>query len=81
MIKRIKIYNKANVQDYCQQENCSHFYISDKTGFNIDEAFDCLIISVLKNVTKIQNEGNRKERGRKLEIKEQEAPKEKKKCW
>ena len=74
--------NKAQVDNYCQQEKCQHFYTSAKTGFNLDETFNCLITSVLK---KIDNEniggGNRKGRGRKLEIKEQTTEvKEKKKC-
>jgi len=72
--------NKANVESYCQQENCNHFYTSAKTSFNLEEAFNTLITAVLKKVTKNQNEGNRKGRGRKLEIKEQEETKEKKKC-
>ena len=72
--------NKINVDKYCSQENCAHFYTSAKTGYNLEDTFKNLIISVLKKVTKNQSEGNKKGRGRKLEIKEQEAPKEKKKC-
>ena len=73
--------NQANVDSYCQQEKCQHFYTSAKTGFNLDETFECLITSVLD---KIENEnlgGNRKGRGRNLQIKEQTNDvKEKKKC-
>ena len=71
---------KANVDSYCRQENCSHFYTSAKTNFNLEDAFNTLITAVLKKVTKNQNEGSRRGRGRKLEIKEQEEPKDKKKC-
>ena len=71
---------KANVDSYCQQERCSHFYTSAKTNFNLEDAFNTLITAVLKKVTKNQNEGSRRGRGRKLEIKEQEEPKDKKKC-
>ena len=71
---------KANVDSYCQQEKCSRFYTSAKTNFNLEDAFNTLITAVLKKVTKNQNEGSRRGRGRKLEIKEQEEPKDKKKC-
>ena len=71
--------NNANVDSYCKQENCQHFYTSAKTGYNVDEAFDCLITSVLKKLEN-SNTGNKKGRGRKLDIKEQAKPKEKKKC-
>ncbi len=80
LVKKSLDENKAQVESYCQQENCQHFYTSAKTGFNLDDTFNCLINSVLK---KIENEnlgGNRKVRGRKLEIKEQTEVKEKKKC-
>jgi small GTP-binding protein len=73
--------NQAKIDSYCQQEKCQHFYTSAKTGFNLDETFECLITSVLD---KIENEnlgGNRKGRGRNLQIKEQTNDvKEKKKC-
>ena len=72
--------NNANVDAYCKQENCQHFYTSAKTGYNVDEAFDCLITSVLKKLESSNTGGNRKGRGRKLDIKEQTKPKEKKKC-
>ena len=71
--------NKANIDNYCQKENCSYFYISAKTGYNLEETFKSLITSVLQKVSKEPNEENKKSRGRgkgrKLENKE---PKEKK---
>jgi len=72
--------NKAQVNSYCQQENCQHFYTSAKTGYNLNDTFTCLIDSVLKKIENENSGGNRKGRGRKLEIKEQTEVKEKKKC-
>ena len=72
--------NKAQVNSYCQQENCKHFYTSAKTGYNLNDTFTCLIDSVLKKIENESSGGNRKGRGRKLEIKEQTEVKEKKKC-
>ena len=56
--------NKANIDNYCQKENCSHFYISAKTGYNLEETFKSLITSVLQKVSKEPNEENKKSRGR-----------------
>ena len=72
--------NKAQVNSYCKQENCQHFYTSAKTGYNLNDTFTCLIDSVLKKIENENSGGNRKGRGRKLEIKEQTEVKEKKKC-
>ena len=72
--------NNEQVEAYCNQEKCKHFYTSAKTGFNLDEAFDCLITSVLKKVLSSNTGGNRKGRGRKLEVKDQSKPKDKKGC-
>ena len=81
LVKKSLDENKAQVESYCQQENCQHFYTSAKTGFNLDDTFNCLINSVLKKIESENLGGNRKGRGRKLEIKEQSANvKEKKKC-
>ena len=73
--------NKEQVEEYCQQEKCKHFYTSAKTGFNLDEAFDTLINTALKKVLESNTGGgNKRGRGRKLEIKEQSKPKDKKGC-
>ena len=73
--------NKAQVDSYCQQEKCQHFYTSAKTGFNLDETFNSLITSVLRKIENENSSGNRKGRGRNLQIKEESTDvKEKKKC-
>ena len=72
---------KKVVDIYCNQVKCQHFYVSDKSGYNINEAFDCLINSVLKSVMSSNNEGNKGKRGRKLDNKEQIEQKNKKGCY
>ena len=73
--------NNEQVEAYCNQEKCKHFYTSAKTGFNLDEAFDTLINTALKKVLESNTGGgNKRGRGRKLEIKEQSKPKDKKGC-
>ena len=37
--------NKANIDNYYQEEKCSHFYISTKTVYNLEETFNSLITS------------------------------------
>ncbi len=54
--------NNEQVEAYCNQEKCKHFYTSAKTGFNLDEAIDCLITSVLKKVLSSNTGGNKKGR-------------------
>jgi len=61
------------INDYCQKEKCEHFYTSAKTGYNVDDTFNCLIKKVLNKVDEnpcIFNKPNisRKKKGRKLEI-------------
>ena len=75
--------NECNkvVDIYCNQVKCQHFYVSDKSRYNINEAFDCLINSVLKSVMSSNNKGNKGKRGRKLDNKEQTEPKNKKGCY
>ena len=75
LIDEYKIY----VDNYCKQENIKHFYVSSKTGFNLEETFNSLINSTLKKVSQYKIEKINKGRGRKLEIKEQEYTK--KKCY
>jgi small GTP-binding protein len=72
--------NKAQIDSYCEQEKCQHFYTSAKTGFNLEETFSSLITTVMKKMENENFGGNKKGRGRKLEIKEQSDVKEKKKC-
>jgi small GTP-binding protein len=72
--------NDEQVNAYCEQEKCKHFYTSAKTGFQLNEAFDSLINSVINKMISSNAGGNRKGRGRKLEIKEQSSTKDKKGC-
>lgn len=72
--------NSSAVDSYCAKENCKHFYTSAKTGFNLDEAFESLINSVLTKINSGTDGGVNKRRGKKLEISEQKKEKEKKGC-
>ena len=67
------------VNPFCEQEKCLHFYVSGKTGLNVDEAFDTLIREVLKKYDSYFHE-NRKKRI-KLDIFETKNEKKKKKCY
>ena len=68
--------NKELIEAYCIQENCKHFYVSAKTGYNIDTALDYLISSSIEKLKsnyrkrKEENEENYKEK--KLENEEEE---------
>ena len=33
----------SEINSYCEKENCKHFYLSVKTEYQVDEAFDSLI--------------------------------------
>ena len=72
--------NDEKVNSYCEKQKCKHFYTSAKTGFNLNDAFDSLINSVINKMISSNAGGNRKGRGRKLEIKEQSSTKDKKGC-
>lgn len=72
--------NSSAIDSYCAKENCKHFYTSAKTGFNLDEAFESLINSVLTKINSGTDSGVNKRRGKKLEISEQKKEKEKKGC-
>ena len=73
--------NSSAIDSYCAKENCKHFYTSAKTGFNLDEAFESLINSVLTKINSgTDSSGVNKRRGKKLEISEQKKEKEKKGC-
>ena len=41
--------HKEEIENYCREINCKHFYASDKTGYNIQETFDCLFKDVLNS--------------------------------
>ena len=76
--KKLKEKNEEIVNDYCQKEKCQHFYTSAKTGFNVDDVFECLIKKVLDNIEKNPDIVNKK-KGRRLEISAHEdEPKQKK---
>ena len=73
--------NSSAIDSYCAKENCKHFYTSAKTGFNLDEAFESLINSVLTKINSgTDSSGVNKRKGKKLEISEQKKEKEKKGC-
>ena len=71
--------NTSLVNEYIKKENCQIFYTSCKTGYNVEEAFDTLIKSVLKYVQD-NNIVTNKRAGKKLEIRQQVQPVEKKGC-
>ena len=71
--------NTSLVNEYIKKENCKIFYTSCKTGYNVEEAFDTLIKSVLKYVQD-NNIVTNKRAGKKLEIRQQTQPVEKKGC-
>ena len=71
--------NTSLVNEYIKKENCKIFYTSCKTGYNVEEAFDTLIKSVLKYVQD-NNIVTNKRAGKKLEIRQQVQPVEKKGC-
>ena len=60
---------KPSIESYCTKESIKHFfYISSKTGFDIDEVFDTLIVDTLNKVFSSTNGLVTRRRGRKLEI-------------
>ena len=71
--------NSSQVNEYVAKENCKIFYTSCKTGYNVKEVFDTLIKSVLKYVQD-NNIVTNKRAGKKLEIRQQVQPVEKKGC-
>ena len=71
--------NSSAIEAYCSKENCKHFYTSAKTGYNLDDAFESLINTVLNRVCS-GPEGGVKRKGKKLEIGEQKKEKDKKGC-
>jgi small GTP-binding protein len=79
--KKLKEKNEEIVNDYCQKERCQHFYTSAKTGFSVDDVFECLIKKVLDNIEKNPDIVNKK-KGRRLEISahEDEPKQKKRKC-
>ena len=71
--------NNEKVDNYCEKQKCKHFYTSAKTGFNLNDAFDSLINSVLKKVMGGNTAGVKK-KGKQLSIKEQTKPKKEGGC-
>ena len=67
----------SEINSYCAKENCKHFYTSAKTRFQVDEAFDSLIKSVLNKVKPSGSGPKRK--GKTLEIGEQKKKEKKSK--
>jgi Ras-related protein Rab-21 len=71
--------HSSEIDEYCAKEQCRHFFTSAKTGYNLDEAFENLINSVLSKTEKSEG-GENKKKGRKLEIRDSIVEKEKKGC-
>ena len=71
---------ESEIEEFRQEEGFEHFFTSAKSGFNVKEAFDSLIETVLKNVDK-NKIVSKKRKVRKLEITAPEVkPLQKKKC-
>ena len=56
------------IESYCSKERCKHFYTSAKTGFNLDDAFDTLINTVLGKVNSSGGGMAGRKKGKRLEI-------------
>ena len=69
--------HSSSIDSYCNKEHCKHIYTSAKTGYQVDEAFESLINSVLSKVSTAP-----KQKKKKIEISSSnvEAQKEKKGC-
>ena len=65
------------IDSYCSQEKCKHFFTSAKTGYGLDNAFSTLIQSVLDKVKPTGVASGRK--GKKLKVEEAKEEKQKKK--
>ena len=65
------------IDSYCSQEKCKHFFTSAKTGYGLDNAFSTLIQSVLDKVKPTGAVSGRK--GKKLKVEEAKEDKQKKK--
>ena len=68
----------SEIDPYCAQQNCKHFYTSAKTAFNLDVAFDTLINAVLNKVKPGSGVSNK--RGRKLVVSKENKEEKKKGC-
>ncbi len=58
--------HESEINDYCNSQNCKHFFSSAKTGYQIADVFNSLITSVLSKVK--TQKGINSRRGRRLEI-------------
>jgi small GTP-binding protein len=65
--------HESEIDGYCRSQNCKHFFSSAKTGFQIEDAFNSLITSVLNKVKSGKGINTRK--GRRLEIGEEKEEK------
>ena len=65
------------IDSYCSQEKCKHFFTSAKTGYGLDNAFTSLIQSVLDKLKPTGVVSGRK--GKKLKVEEVKEHKQKKK--
>ena len=69
--------HSSSIDSYCNKEHCKHIYTSAKTGYQVDEAFESLINSVVSKVSTAP-----KQKKKKIEISSSnvEVQKEKKGC-
>ena len=65
------------IDSYCSQEKCKHFFTSAKTGYGLDDVFSTLIQLVLDKVKPTGAVSGRK--GKKLKVEEAKEDKQKKK--
>lgn len=71
----------SEIDPYCAKEGCKHFYTSAKTGYNLNDAFNSLMNSVLNKVKPGEgNTGTKRGRGKKLVVEEKSEQKKKKSC-
>ena len=69
--------HSSSIDSYCNKEHCKHIYTSAKTGYQVDDAFESLINSVLSKESTTP-----KQKKKKIEIgsSKVEVEKEKKGC-
>ena len=70
----------SEIDPYCSQQNCKHFYTSAKTGFQLDNTFESLINSVLNKVKPGGGGNVRSKKGKKLVVAKDNKEEKKKGC-
>ena len=72
--------NTSEIESYCSKQNCKHFYTSAKTGYNLDEAFETLINSVLTKLESTKGGDFNKKKKNLIITEDTNNKKEKKGC-